>query len=117
MLWIKFCDLLEKVQDESLDIIFPICRLAQPENENELADIEYIKAVLRSFADINFPDRYGQTVLHAAARDWHPDVARLLIDRGANVNKADKFGRTPLFIATSLDYPEMIEFLVSRGGK
>ena len=65
---------------------------------------------------MNCTDRYGQTVLHAAARDWHPDVARLLIDNGAEVNKADMYGRSPVYIAASLDYEEMVEFLHSMGG-
>lgn len=55
-------------------------------------------------------------MLHAVARDWHPGVARFLIDNGADVNKADSFGRTPIFTAVLLNFPEMIEFLASRGG-
>ena len=74
-------------------------------------------ALIRSGADINSVDDYGQTVLHAAARDWSPDAARFLIDNGADVNKADLYGRTPIFTAILFDYPEMIEFLASRGGK
>lgn len=73
-------------------------------------------ALIRSGADINSADDYGQTVLHAAARDWSPDVARFLLDNGADINKADVYGRTPIFTAILLDYPEMIELLASRGG-
>lgn len=77
---------------------------------------KYISALLRSGADINSTDKCGQTVLHAATRDWHPDVARFLIDNGADVNKADAYGRTPIFTAVLMNYPEMVEFLAKNGG-
>eukprot|EP00794_Sanderia_malayensis_P006340 gene6340-7066_t len=90
-------------------------RLSGKETHGELIDVQYIVALLAAGADINVTDRYGQTALHAAARDWHPDVARFLIDNGADVNKQDIFGRSPIFIAAALDYAEMIEFLASKG--
>ena len=91
-------------------------RLSHDDSKEEYIDTNYIMALLGSGADLNCVDDYGQTVLHAAARDWNPDVARFLIDHGADINKADNYGRTPIFTAILLDYPEMIEFLASRGG-
>ena len=38
------------------------------------------------------------TPLHMAIYKQHPDVARLLIEKGANVNKKDHFGLTPFML-------------------
>ena len=61
--------------------------------------------------------RYGQTVLHAIARDWHIDVAKYALEHNAMINKADVYGRTPLHLAAAVDYYEMVEFLAFNGGK
>lgn len=51
-----------------------------------------------------------------AARVWHVDVAKFLIEHKANVNKADNYGRTALHVAAAVDYPDMVRFLVENGG-
>ncbi len=61
--------------------------------------------------------RYGQTALHAIARDWHVDVVKYVLGKGAIINKQDLYGRTPLHLASAVDYHEMVEFLVLNGGK
>lgn len=83
------------------------------EMEQEL-DFEFIEGLLDEGADINFTDRYGQTVMHEVARIWHVDVARFVLENGGDVNKTDEFGRTPLHVAAAVDYSEMVEFLVTN---
>ena len=39
------------------------------------------------------------TPLHMAIYKQHPEVARLLIEKGANVNKKDHFGLTPFMLS------------------
>ncbi len=53
---------------------------------------------------------------YQAARVWHVDVAKFMIEHKADVNQKDNYGRTPLHIAAAVDYPEMVEFLIDRGG-
>lgn len=83
--------------------------------DNEV-DLEYLASLKRAGANFDFSDVYGQTALHAAVRDWHPDVAKYLLDNGANCAVCDKFGRTPMHLAAAVDYPEMIELLNKHGG-
>ena len=83
--------------------------------DNEV-DVEYLHSLKRAGANYDFPDLYGQTALHAAVRDWHPDVAKYLLDNGASAGVCDKFGRTPMHLAAAVDYPEMIELLYKHGG-
>ena len=99
----------------ALIIYFAKLARASLEHEQEL-DFEFIEGLLREGADLNFEDRYGQTVLHEVARIWHVDVAKFVLENGGHVNRADDYGRTPLHVAAAVDYPEMVEFLVSNGG-
>ena len=68
-------------------------------------------------ADINFPDRHGQTCLHEIVRGWHTDVAQFALSRGADINRGDKYGRTPLHLASAINYAEMVFWLITNGGK
>ena len=52
-----------------------------------------------------------------AARTWHLDVARFLLEHKAKLDQPDNYGRTPLHIAAAVDYPEMVKFLIANGGQ
>lgn len=85
-------------------------------NDDDEVDLIFIKSLLSAGADINVADKYGQTILHAIARDWHTDVAKFVIANGGDINISDQFGRTPIHVAAAINYPAMIEFLVNNGG-
>ena len=59
----------------------------------------------------------GHHSSHVAAIGNHPDMARLLIERGADVNHVDKAGMTPLLYAASIDFGDcaMIDPLLKSG--
>ena len=92
-------------------------KLAKSKDDNETIDLNFVDSLLQNGADINFPDKHGQTILHEIARGWHPDVAKFALQHGADVNKADNHGRTVLHLAAAVDYDDMVEFLVCNGGK
>lgn len=85
-------------------------------NQECQVDLGFVQSLLSAGASINIGDRYGQTILHATARDWHTDVARFFISNGGDINVADQFGRTPIHVAAAIDYPQMVQFLVENGG-
>ncbi|CAL1548535.1 unnamed protein product [Lymnaea stagnalis] len=89
-------------------------KLGQSEKENETINLEFVETLLKSGADINCTDRWGQTILHEVARSWHIDVAKYVIENGADVNKGDKYGRTALHVAAAVDYPEMVNLLIEK---
>ena len=97
-------------------LIVYFSKLAKSKDDSETIDLNFVDSLLQSGADINFPDKHGQTVLHEISRGWHPDVAKFAIQHGADVNKADHHGRSALHLAAAVDYDDMVEFLVHNGG-
>ena len=57
--------------------------------------------LLKKGADANAADQQGETPLHAAARRFKAQAARLLLARGAKVNAKNVDGATPLHLAAS----------------
>lgn len=96
-------------------LIIYFAKLGRSYAENIPVDLNYVKTLIQSGADVNFTDNFGQTVLHEAALRWPIEVAQFLFNHSANLNKADKYGRTPLHVAASVDYPEMVKWLIDNG--
>ncbi|KAF5271907.1 hypothetical protein FQR65_LT05054 [Abscondita terminalis] len=65
------------------------------------------------------PDGWGRTPLHAAVKEGHLEVVRLLIKRNANVNAQDEAGVTPLLLAgaskNNSTFEDIVELLVNGG--
>ena len=51
-----------------------------------------------------------------AARAWHVDVAKWLLQHNCDVNKADSYGRTALHVAAAVDCPEMVNLFIEWEG-
>ena len=87
------------------------------EDDTDVVNLAFIESLLNAGADMNYPDVYGQSIFFAIVRDWHTDVARFAIEKGANVNHQDQYGRTPLHLAAAVNYEEMVAFIIDIGGK
>jgi ankyrin repeat protein len=57
----------------------------------------------------------GQSLLHRAAYYDRPEVARLLLARGADVNATSNRGVTPLHMAVREEYMRMVDLLIANG--
>ena len=81
--------------------------------------LEMVKALLDRGAKVNATDENGATVLMAAVGAGRPEIARLLLDRGANVNaKAGPkhvVGATALVLAVGFGQTSMVTLLLERG--
>ncbi|XP_065141494.1 serine/threonine-protein phosphatase 6 regulatory ankyrin repeat subunit C isoform X1 [Paramisgurnus dabryanus] len=73
--------------------------------------------VLSAGFDINTPDNFGRTCLHAAASGGNVECLNLLLSSGADMNKKDKFGRTPLHYAAANERYQCVVVLVGAGSE
>ena len=58
-----------------------------------------VEALIKAGADVNVPTPEAVTPLMLALDNDHPEVAKLLLDRGASPHPWDWWGRTALYIA------------------
>ena len=70
--------------------------------------------LLKSGADIESKNEFGETPLVIAGRYYHPDIMSILIDRGANVNVRSRLG-TALLYAAEFNYIEIARKLIAKG--
>uniref|UniRef100_A0A3B3CR20 Ankyrin repeat domain 52a n=1 Tax=Oryzias melastigma TaxID=30732 RepID=A0A3B3CR20_ORYME len=73
--------------------------------------------VLSAGFDINTPDNFGRTCLHAAASGGNVECLNLLLSSGADLNKRDIMGRTPLHYAAANGRYQCTVTLVSAGAE
>lgn len=81
----------------------------------EQENIEMVKALLDSGADVNALTESNQSPLGAALSRSSKEIAKLLLAHKANPNVSSNMGETPLFTAIDLGDPEIVEELVKAG--
>ncbi len=80
------------------------------------ADREAMEALIRYGHDVNRPDWWGRTLLHAEAAEGDLDRAKMLIDLGADIHLIDVQSRTnALGYAARQGRVEMVKFLLEQG--
>jgi len=78
--------------------------------------METVQALLDLGTDVNARDSHGRTALHQAAIEFRPEVAKVLLERGADPAPVDEYGLAPAL--TSLWFygePEVAQVLVDGG--
>ena len=63
-------------------LIHYVATLANSNKMDDVFDINFVESLVKNGADINSPDKTGQTIFHEVARSWNVDVARFLIKIG-----------------------------------
>jgi uncharacterized protein len=74
-------------------------------------NIERVRELIASSADVDQQDEQGWTPLNFAAGKGNTAIAKLLIEKGADVFKAGRDQRTPMMIALAAGHAETAEFL------
>ncbi len=80
-------------------------------------NIDIIKLLLRSGANVNAADAGGATALHIAARRGNVSAVQILLDSNSNPNAVDSEGWTPLMRAATSGNSKIIELLLAKGAK
>jgi ankyrin repeat protein len=95
--------------------------LAGASGENPLAaavkqgNVEAVRALIASRADVNVRSGDGSTPLLWAAHHADVEVARVLVTSGAGVDLANEYGVTPLLAASRIGDAAMVDLLLSAG--
>ena len=78
-------------------------------------DVENLKGLLSSGADLNLKDHFGLSPLHYSALKWHLDCLRELINASADIHAKNQRGDIPLHIAISSGYLDCVQSLLESG--
>jgi outer membrane protein assembly factor BamB len=78
-------------------------------------NIELVKSLISSGADVNTPNIWGWTPLYIASGTGKKDIVKLLVTEGADVNAPNKTGETPLHFAVSNGQRDIVELLLDHG--
>ena len=62
--------------------------------------VKVCQLLLPHCVGVDVRDSDGQTPLHVAACNAHPEITRMIIEQGADVNARDNNGWTPLYQTT-----------------
>ena len=76
-------------------------------------DLEIVRFLLESGADINQQNRWGMTSLMIAAREGNFEIVKMLICTGADVNLVTKGGKTSLIFACLYKNSEIVKILLA----
>ncbi len=93
-------------------------RVKDPSGElkyNEFAN--YLMNQIANTQNVNAFDDAGRTALHFAAMNGYPELAQILISKGADANITDEQGKTPLHYAAIKGFSPIIKILLQSGVK
>jgi ankyrin repeat protein len=80
-------------------------------------DVQGVRKLLVTGADVNVTNRFGWTPLMYAACQGSTPIIRALITAGADVNAVNDFGASPLAYAALEGHCKAIELLVKSGAR
>lgn len=86
-----------------------LCKAAEEGN------LEQIKSLIASGADVNVKNHSGDTLLSVAIINGNKDIIELLIARGADVNARGRFSKTPLHWAVYKGRKNISGLLIAKG--
>jgi len=85
------------------------------ERAAKAGDAADLAGQIRSGADPDAADRYGQTALMVAATRGHLEAVRVLIRAGADLDRAAKFGLSAMMLAVVNHHQAVAEVLAEAG--
>jgi ankyrin repeat protein len=77
--------------------------------------MDLVQLLLDQGADIDHPNKIGDTLLLDAAWVGHYEVVKLLLDRGADIHHQNNEGDTPLLVAASRGHLDVVRILLDGG--
>ena len=78
-------------------------------------DVEAVRQLLRSGADVDARDRHGQTALMLAAHQGHLEIVEALVGSGADLNVTAKYNLSALMLAVIAGHVAIARLLARAG--
>ncbi|MBN1550432.1 ankyrin repeat domain-containing protein [bacterium] len=78
-------------------------------------DINSVKTLIKSGAELNVKDETGDAALHRAVRAGRYDMVFELVTNGAAIDIRNKSGETPLIISVKMDNTSIAQLLIANG--
>src|SRR5262245_28454881 len=78
-------------------------------------DLEQVRLLLESGADLNSKDEHGQTALMNAAHAGQVELVRLLIEKGAELDITAKYNLSALMLSLVAHHTEVAQLLIEAG--
>ncbi|XP_044147494.1 ankyrin repeat domain-containing protein 50-like [Bufo gargarizans] len=76
-----------------------------------------LEVLLETGGGLNQRDRFGRTLLAAAAQAGDLDAVKLMLSRGASLEVTDEDGQTPLGLAAHQGHLPVVELLLEHGAQ
>jgi ankyrin repeat protein len=109
---------IEAIMKDSPDLINSMYDLgnhgAYLHGAAERGNLEVIRFLVANKAEVNLPNRNGDTPLHLAADSGRKAACELLLASGAKVNARNNGGVTPLFLAARGGFKSVVEVLLAH---
>ncbi len=80
-----------------------------------MRDVTWLQFLVGQGADMNLPNRDGDTALIVASRIGFAEGAQFLLGRGAQVDRANRRGETALIVAVQQRNLPLVRLLAERG--
>jgi ankyrin repeat protein len=76
-----------------------------------------VELLLKSGADVDVTNAYGQTPLHAACSHGNIDTVQALLGSGALVSVTDMYRNTPLHVASKHGHTDVVQAFLASGAR
>ena len=76
---------------------------------------EIAKLAIERGANVNFQNRWDDSLLHIATEHNNLEMVKILVEAGANIEIKNRSGITPLIVANYNDYMNIVKYLVDAG--
>jgi len=104
-----------KLNGDSATIVNHHTQLSLLSYAIQLQKKDFVTYLLKNGAEVNQPDRSGDSPLHYAVASKHTEIFDAVLAARCDLNAQNEYGFTPLHVAADLDQRDFCEKLLNQG--